>query len=336
MKVGNYSTVAEDAIISEQLGNIVIGDNTHIKPGVVLRPETGNIIIGNNVIINHYTVIHGKGDVEIGDWCIIAPHCGIYAQNHSYASFDTPISQQENVGKGITLMGDNWLGAGSVILDNVTLGKGTVVGAGAVVTKSFPMAKVVVGNPARILKSRTDNWNFSTAERCSVSETPEHFYDYINNRINYAIKYITETDVVLDVGCGDGFVTSALKSGCKKIIGIDYSEEAVKELRDRYTIEGYHMPCSNMSLDSASFDKVICFEVLEHLLPLQLSKTISEIHRVLKQGGLLIGSTPIRTTTISEPSTYAHIYEYTETELRHILKDFNNVIIENNCFRASK
>ena len=74
---------------------------------MVLRPETGCIAIGSNVVINHYTVIHAKGGVEIGDWSVIAPHCGFFAQNHSFDSFDMPITKQPNVGRGITLMGDN-------------------------------------------------------------------------------------------------------------------------------------------------------------------------------------------------------------------------------------
>ena len=59
-------------------------------------------------------------------------------------------------------MGDNWLGAGAIILDGVTLGKGTVVGAGAVVTRAFPMAKIIAGNPARVIKDRAPQgtWDF--------------------------------------------------------------------------------------------------------------------------------------------------------------------------------
>ena len=103
LKIGKNSFVSPYAII-EQPENIFIGDNVQIKPGVVLRPETGQITIGNNVVINHYTVIHAKGGVEIGDWCVIAPHCGIYAQNHLHDSFDIPITKQPNIGIGITLM----------------------------------------------------------------------------------------------------------------------------------------------------------------------------------------------------------------------------------------
>ena len=72
MQIGRNSFISPQAII-EQPENITVGDNVQIKAGVVLRPETGCIAIGSNVVINHYTVIHAKGGVEIGDWSVIAP-----------------------------------------------------------------------------------------------------------------------------------------------------------------------------------------------------------------------------------------------------------------------
>lgn len=339
MHIGKNSIVSPHAII-EQPENIYIGDQVQIKPGVVLRPETGFIHIGSHVVINHYTVIHAKGGVEIGDWSVIAPHCGIYAQNHSYDSFDLPITQQPNQGVGITLMGDNWLGSGCIILDGVTLGKGAIVGAGAVVTKSFPMAKVIAGNPAKIIKSRfpSDRWDFQKVERCSVSHTPEGYWPYINQRVRFCLEHINPDDIVLDVGCGDGYITNILKDRCRKIIGIDYSEEALEELRRQYvSIECHHMSSTNLLFGSESFDKVICFELLEHLTVLQGQRTVSEILRVLKPKGMIIGSTPLRTSGCSTPATYAHIYEYSESELRELLRPFDEVeVIKNNYFLGRK
>lgn len=339
MHIGRNTVISPQAII-EQPENVFIGDNVQIRPGVVLRPETGVIHIGNNVVINHYTVIHAKGGVEISDWSVIAPHCGIFAQNHSYDSFDMPITKQPNLGVGITLMGDNWIGAGSIILDGVTLGKGTVVGAGSIVTKSFPMAKVIAGNPARIIKSRypVEQWDFNKAERCSSELTPQEYWPYINRRVEYAVPLLNPSDIVLDMACGDGYITNNLSRFCKEIIGVDYSEDSLENMRRMYpSIESRHMSATNLNFPSESFDKVVCFELLEHLTILQAQKAVSELIRVLKPGGIIIGSTPLRTTTRSQPSTYAHIYEYSEPELRELLAGFNDVIIKQaNFFRGSK
>lgn len=334
MHIGKNSIVSPQAII-EQPEKIYIGHNVQIRPGVVLRPETGFIHIGNNVVINHYTVIHAKGGVEIGDWSIIGPHCCIFAQNHSFDSFEVPITKQPNKGDGITLMGDNWLGGGCFILDGVTIGKGTVVGAGSVVTKPFPMAQVVAGNPAKVIKSRFpgDQWDFQKVERCSSSLTPEEYWPYINQRASFGMKYLHSSDGVLDLACGDGYITNILMEACGSIIGIDYSEQAILEARRLYPLADFRqMSCTDLKFEKESFDKVVCFEILEHLTLLQAEKTVAESLRVLRPGGVLIGSTPLRSTAQSDPSTYAHIYEYSEAELRYLLGNFHDITIEKNAF----
>jgi acetyltransferase-like isoleucine patch superfamily enzyme len=339
MHIGKNSFVSPQAII-EQPENIYIGNNVQIKPGVVLRPETGFIHIGDNVVINHYTVIHAKGGVEIGDWAIIAPHCGIFAQNHSYESFDLPITKQTNEGVGITLMGDNWLGAGCMILDGVTLGKGTVVGAGAIVNKSFPMAKIVAGNPAKIIKSRfpEGKWDFQKVERCSQNHTPPKYWPFIKRRAEFCVKYLSNLDVVLDVGCGEGFITNLLNPLCKKIVGIDYSEEAIKIAKTTHKdIDFFVMTATNLQFENQSFEKVLCLELFEHLTPLQALTSKKEILRVLKPGGLIIGSTPLRDGENSTPNTYSHIHESSESELFELLDNFIDIeIFEKNFFIGRK
>jgi acetyltransferase-like isoleucine patch superfamily enzyme len=339
MHIGKNSVISPE-VVFEQPEKIFIGDNVQIKKGVVLRPETGFIYIGNNVVINHYTVIHAKGGIEIGDWCIIAPHCGIFAQNHSFESFDVPITLQQNKGSGITLVGDNWIGASSIILDGVTLGKGTVVGAGSVVTKSFGMAQVIVGNPAKVIKPRfpEDQWDFKKVERCSIALTPPEYLPYIRKRADFCIQHIDPGDYVLDVGCGEGFITSMIAERCKRIIGVDYSENAVNTARNNSpTLEYAHMSATDLPFDDGTFDKVTCLELIEHVTILQARRAIDEIYRILKPGGSIIGSTPIRMTETSSPSCYSHIHEYSETELSELLIRFQHVdIIDGNYFIGRK
>jgi acetyltransferase-like isoleucine patch superfamily enzyme len=90
----------------------------------------------------------GGGKITIGKGTVIAPNVGIITTNHRP---DAPDRHEPPA--HVVIGGNCWLGMNSVILPGVELGENTVVGAGAVVTKSFPEGWcVLVGSPARVLK----------------------------------------------------------------------------------------------------------------------------------------------------------------------------------------
>jgi predicted SAM-dependent methyltransferase len=98
-----------------------------------------------------------------------------------------------------------------------------------------------------------------------------------------------------------------------------------------------HMLATDIAFADHSFDTVLCFELLEHLTKLQAVACVSHILRVMKPGGMLIGSTPLRSTELSQPATYSHIHEYSEPEFRHLMRDFKGLeIVGNNLFTARK
>lgn len=91
--------------------------------------------------------IQGIGKVFIGDYTQIAQNVGIISSNHDV--YDNSIHHHEEVHIGSYC----WLGMNSVILPGVTLGDFTIVGAGSVVTKSFPDGYcIIAGNPARVIR----------------------------------------------------------------------------------------------------------------------------------------------------------------------------------------
>lgn len=93
-----------------------------------------------------YYQAHGK--ITIGKGTYIAPNVGLITSNHDLLDPDLQLPP-----KAITLGKKCWIGMNSMILPGVTLGDHTVVGAGSVVTKSFPEGNcVIVGNPAQIIK----------------------------------------------------------------------------------------------------------------------------------------------------------------------------------------
>lgn len=96
-----------------------------------------------------------EGPVSIGDNVMMAPNCKFYTRNHIFADTGIPMNRQGlSDPKPIIICDDVWIGTGSIILPGVTIGKGSIVGAGSVVTKNVPAYSVVAGNPAKVIKQR--------------------------------------------------------------------------------------------------------------------------------------------------------------------------------------
>jgi len=144
---------------SEGMGKgsgVILGDSCHIKKYAIIAPRTGVIKIGSRVNINPFCFLYGYGGITIGDNCRIAAGCKLIAFNHKFDLTDQAVVEQGNSAKGIVI-GDNvWLGADVKILDGVELGANCVVGAGSIVTSSVPDNAIVAGNPARIIRMKTD------------------------------------------------------------------------------------------------------------------------------------------------------------------------------------
>lgn len=112
------------------------------------------IKIGDRVSINRgCKFIPGYGDpskgIEISNDVIIGPECVFFgtAQDHNYANFP-------NLADKIVIEDHVYIGGKTTVLKNVTIGKYSVVGAGAVVTKDIPPFSIAVGVPARVIKKR--------------------------------------------------------------------------------------------------------------------------------------------------------------------------------------
>jgi acetyltransferase-like isoleucine patch superfamily enzyme len=146
-----------DAKGEEDLG-IVLGKNVIVGRNTILSCKGGSIKLGDYANISAGCSLLSETKIAIGNYTFLAGHCYLVAGgNHSIESTDIPIMFQPSLIKGgITIEEDCWLGASVIVLDGVSLGKGCVVGAGAVVTKSFPDYSIVVGVPAEKTKSRRD------------------------------------------------------------------------------------------------------------------------------------------------------------------------------------
>jgi acetyltransferase-like isoleucine patch superfamily enzyme len=126
---------------------------------------TGEISLGSDSTVNPYAVVRGK--VTIGDGVRIGAHTSLLAFNHGSGETDRPIFRQPHTALGITVGDDVWIGSNAIVLDGVTIGAHSIIGAGAVVTKDVPAWSVAAGNPARVLRDRR-----STNGAKSVGDLP--------------------------------------------------------------------------------------------------------------------------------------------------------------------
>lgn len=102
--------------------------------------------LGTNCIIQSNTFI--------GNYVIMGPDVKIYTKNHKFESLDIPIQLQGHTSEKTVIGDDVWLGANVVVLPGVTIGKHSIIAAGAVVTKDIPDYAIAGGIPAKVIKYR--------------------------------------------------------------------------------------------------------------------------------------------------------------------------------------
>ncbi len=143
---------------------LVFGDKVTIGSYAIIRPtnlyggEAGvGLKMGNNSSIGPYSYIGCSGYIEIGDNVMISPRVSIYSENHNFEDTERPMIEQGVTRSFVKIEDDCWIAANSVILAGVTIGRGSIVAAGSVVTKDVEPFSIVAGNPARLIKSRKVN-----------------------------------------------------------------------------------------------------------------------------------------------------------------------------------
>ena len=154
VEIGDRVCLVRDVQISAdgQGNKIKLGNSVCLDSGVILRAHYGGEIeIGEHTYIAPYTCIVCCGKIKIGKDCLIASHSSICAHNYNFRETNKKIREQGFNCKGITIEDDCWLGSGVRVVDGVTIGKGSVIGAGAVVTKDILPYSIAVGVPAQVI-----------------------------------------------------------------------------------------------------------------------------------------------------------------------------------------
>ncbi|MDO4769518.1 MAG: class I SAM-dependent methyltransferase, partial [Brachymonas sp.] len=117
----------------------------------------------------------------------------------------------------------------------------------------------------------------------------EHYHRYA------VVLDIVKGKAVLDVACGEGYGSFLMADVARTVVGVDISEDAVQHASSIYhkpNLEFFQGSATNLAFANASFDVVVSFETIEHLL--EQEEMLSEIRRVLRPDGILVISSPNR------------------------------------------
>lgn len=105
------------------------------------------LFLGKDVFANHGLTVMSLGTITIDDGVMMGPEVALLTVNHEPNNIRVVKTAEVHIKKNA------WLGARAIILPGVTIGENAIVGSGAVVTKDVPDNAVVVGSPARVIKT---------------------------------------------------------------------------------------------------------------------------------------------------------------------------------------
>ena len=153
-----------------------------------------------------------------------------------------------------------------------------------------------------------------------------HFHRY------FCVLELCRGKRVLDIACGTGYGTALIAEVASRVVGVDIDNATIEACRAAYSGNNIFFREGGVELipaDDGEFDVVVSFETIEHVGESAQEKFFQEIQRVLKPGGLLVMSSPIRNDATKNQF---HIHELTETEFHKAL----NAKFQNVCYFRQK
>src|SRR4051794_23443328 len=161
-----YGRIQRAIALTERLNRIPFADGEAIRqawseltgaavdPTFLLIPPVYSdhglrIRVGRNVFVNQGCTLNDIGGIEIGDDVLIGPRVSLISSGHP---LDPNQRRRQIVAAPIVIQRNVWLAAGAMVLQGVTGGGGSVVAAGAVVTRGVPPGNPVAGVPARLVR----------------------------------------------------------------------------------------------------------------------------------------------------------------------------------------
>lgn len=145
-----------------------IGEDCYIEPPLHSNWGGRHVHFGHGVYANFNLTLVDDTHIYVGDYTMIGPNVTLATAGHPILPELRERGYQYN--ESVRIGKNCWLGAGVIVLPGVSIGDGTVVGAGSVVTRDLPAGVVAVGNPCRVLRP--------------ISERDREFY-FRNKKINW-------------------------------------------------------------------------------------------------------------------------------------------------------
>lgn len=158
ISIGERVSIDDDVMLDASGAGeegISLGDGVIVSRSCVIQGKTGPVMIGSRADIGCNCIFSSVSGIEIGPSTLIAGHCYIGGGRYRSDRLEIPMMDQGMYSEGPVILGEDvWLGAGVIVLDGVRIGKGSIVGAGSVVTREIPEYSIAVGVPARVIGSR--------------------------------------------------------------------------------------------------------------------------------------------------------------------------------------
>lgn len=163
IEIGAHTVLGGDITLAAGMG-----------PGYDLGPETV-VRVGSGCAIGRGSHVVAHRSVDIGDHVYTGPYVYITDQNHAYANTDVPIGLQWPVDDPVSIGSGTWLGANSVVLPGVHLGRNCVVAAGTVVRPgAYADHSVIAGIPGKVVRTYDDElgWDPPLKEAGTPTRVP--------------------------------------------------------------------------------------------------------------------------------------------------------------------
>jgi acetyltransferase-like isoleucine patch superfamily enzyme len=254
------------------------GEQCYVGRYVELGPG-GRITIGDHTSIQDRSVI--LGDVSVGAYCMFSLNVYMSSGRHYYdlmpellirdqdrlASQDPQLKQRHS--RPIIVHEDCWIGINSVIMPGISIGRGCVIGANSVVTKSLPPYSIAVGAPARVAKQRLE------------FAPPKHIYSERQEHLPYFYSGFRLTADERRHGLEQGGLFA--RNHFSVWLSADEGQVVALKARSVSSSERQILQCGSTQLEIASEWQIYRIPVAQIGMPVQfhINSTIEERHSLL-------------------------------------------------------